>query len=49
MGLSSLIVHGGWVLLGGALGSTLGQLATARMRLGASVLMAALALHFLLA
>jgi threonine/homoserine/homoserine lactone efflux protein len=49
MGLSSLVVHGGWVLLGGALGSTLGEVATARMRLGASVLMAALALHFLLA
>jgi len=48
MGLSSLVVHGGWVLLGGALGSTLGPVATARMRLGASVLMAALALHFLL-
>lgn len=48
MGLSSLVVHGGWVLLGGALGSTLGEVATARMRLGASVLMAALALHFLL-
>ena len=48
MGLSSLLVHGGWVLLGGALGSTLGERATARLRLGASVLMVALALHFLL-
>ena len=48
MGLASLVVHGGWVLLGGALGSTLGERATARLRLGASVLMAALALHFLL-
>ncbi|CAN5529644.1 hypothetical protein BH10ACT3_BH10ACT3_06290 [soil metagenome] len=46
--LSSLIVHSGWVLLGAALGTTLGPVAVACMRLGASFLMAALALHFLL-
>jgi threonine/homoserine/homoserine lactone efflux protein len=48
MALASLIVHGGWVLVGGALGATIGPVATARMRLGASLLMAALAFHFLL-
>ena len=48
MALASLLVHGGWVLVGAALGTAIGPRATAWVRLGASVLMAALALHLLL-
>jgi len=48
MALASLVVHGGWVLVGAALGTTIGPLATARLRLAAAVLMAALALHLAL-
>ena len=47
MALASLIAHGSFVVLGGALGTTLGPLATARLRIGAAVFMGALALHFL--
>lgn len=49
MALASLLVHGGWVLVGGALGATVGPVATARMRLIAALLMAGLAVHFLMA
>jgi len=48
MALASLVVHGGWVLVGAALGATIGPLATARLRLAAAVLMAGLALHLAL-
>jgi threonine/homoserine/homoserine lactone efflux protein len=47
MALASLIAHGSFVVLGGALGTTLGPVATARLRLGAAAFMGALALHFL--
>jgi len=49
MALSSLLVHGGWVLVGALLGATLDDTAVARLRLLAAVFMAGLALHFLLA
>jgi threonine/homoserine/homoserine lactone efflux protein len=48
MALASLLVHAGWVLVGGALGATIGPVATARLRLAASALMAGLAVHFVL-
>lgn len=48
MALASLLVHGGWVVVGGALGATIGPVATARIRLAASLLMAGLAVHFLI-
>ena len=48
MALASLLVHGGWVVAGGVLGSSIGPLATARLRLAASLLMGALALRLLL-
>lgn len=47
MALTSLVAHGGFVVLGGVLGTTLGAVATARLRLGAAAFMAALAVHFL--
>lgn len=49
MALASLVVHGGWVVAGSLLGSRLGPVASGRLRLGAAVFMAALALHFALA
>jgi threonine/homoserine/homoserine lactone efflux protein len=49
MALASLAAHGAFVLAGGVLGTTLGPAATARLRIGAAVLMAALAVHFALA
>ena len=48
MFLASLIAHGGFVLLGGVLGSTLSAVATARLRLAAALFMVGLAVHFLL-
>lgn len=47
MALASLVAHGSFVVAGGALGTTLGPVATARLRLGAAMFMGALALHFL--
>ena len=46
MALASLLAHGGFVVLGGAVRTTLGPGASARLRLGAAVFMGALALHF---
>jgi threonine/homoserine/homoserine lactone efflux protein len=48
MALASLIAHGSFVVLGGMLGTTLGPVATARLRIGAALFMGALALHFAL-
>ena len=48
MALASLVAHGGFVVLGGLLGSRLSAAANARLRLGAAVFMAGLALHFAL-
>ena len=49
MALASLVAHGSFVVLGGVLGTTLGPVANARLRIGAAVFMGALALHFALA
>jgi len=49
MAVASLIAHGSFVVAGGLLGSALGPVASARLRLAAAVFMAALALHFALA
>ena len=46
MALASLVAHGGFVVLGGLLGSRLSPVANARLRLGAAVFMAGLAVHF---
>jgi hypothetical protein len=46
MALASLVAHGGFVVLGGVLGSRLSAAANARLRLGAAVFMAGLAVHF---
>ena len=46
MALASLLAHGGFVVLGGAVRTTLGPVASARLRLGAAVFMGGLALHF---
>ena len=46
MALASLVAHGGFVVLGGVLGSRLSAVANARLRLGAAVFMAGLAAHF---
>jgi len=48
MALASLVAHGGFVVLGGLLGSRLSPVANARLRLGAAVFMAGLAVHFAL-
>lgn len=48
MFLASLLAHGGFVVLGGVLGTALSPIATARLRLGSALFMACLALHFLL-
>jgi hypothetical protein len=48
MAVASLVAHGSFVVLGGALRTTLSPVASARLRLGAAVFMAGLALHFLL-
>ena len=47
MFLASLIAHGGFVVLGGVLGSTLSAAATAKLRLAAALFMVGLAVHFL--
>lgn len=47
MALASLLAHGSFLVVGGLLGKGLGPVATARLRLGAALFMAALALHFL--
>lgn len=47
MFLASLLAHGGFVVLGGVLGSALSEVATARIRLGAAAFMIVLAAHFL--
>jgi len=49
MAVASLVAHGSFVVAGGLLGSALGPVASARLRLAAAVFMAALALHFALA
>lgn len=49
MGLASLVVHGGFVGLGHALGSTVSDGAVTGLRWAASGLLAVLALHLLLA
>jgi threonine/homoserine/homoserine lactone efflux protein len=49
MALASLVAHSSFVVLGGVLGTTLGPVANARLRIGAAVFMGALALHFALA
>lgn len=45
MALASLVAHAAFVVVGGVLGARLGPSATARLRLGAAVLMGALAVH----
>ncbi len=47
MALASLVAHGAFVVAGGVLGTTLGPVASARLRLGAALFMGALAVHFL--
>ena len=49
MALASLVAHGGFVVLGGLLGSRLSPVANARLRLGAAAFMAGLAVHFAVA
>lgn len=49
MALASLVAHGTFVVAGGLLGTTLGPVATARLRFAAALFMGALALHFALA
>lgn len=49
MALASLVAHAAFVVVGGVLGARLGPSATARLRLGAAVLMGALAVHLGLA
>jgi hypothetical protein len=49
MALASLVAHAAFVVVGGVLGARLGASATARLRLGAAVLMGALAVHLGLA
>jgi arginine exporter protein ArgO len=46
MALASLVAHGGFVVLGGLLGTRLSPVANARLRLGAAAFMAGLAVHF---
>lgn len=46
MALSSLLAHGGFVVVGGALGTRLGPVASGRLRLGAAAFMGLLALWF---
>src|SRR5690606_34072564 len=48
MSLASLIAHGGFVVAGGLLRSRLSPVASGRLRLGAAVFMAGLAVHFAL-
>lgn len=46
MSLASLVAHGGFVVAGGLLRSRLSPVASGRLRLGAAVFMAGLAVHF---